>query len=223
MADHPLPPGSQYPSGKRREALSGTLFHPAIKLWAGSALDRRCDPNRITTTEQNMDLKNWIREIPDYPKPGILFRDLTPLWKSPEAFNYTIDCFAEKYLGAPIDAVAGIESRGFIFGVPLALKLGLPFIPIRKENKLPPEVVGVDFELEYGTGRVEMRVDAVVQGDSVLVVDDLLATGGTAEAAAKLIQRVGGQVLAMAFVVELGTLNGRDVLKGHEIYSLVTY
>ena len=89
-----------------------------------------------------MDLKNWIRAIPDYPKPGILFRDLTPLWKSPEAFNYTIDCFAEKYLGAPIDAVAGIESRGFMFGVPLALKLGLPFIPIRKENKLPPEVVG---------------------------------------------------------------------------------
>jgi adenine phosphoribosyltransferase len=170
-----------------------------------------------------MDLKNWIREIPDYPKPGILFRDLTPLWKSPEAFNYTIDCFAEKYLGAPIDAVAGIESRGFMFGVPLALKLGLPFIPLRKENKLPPEVVGVDFELEYGTGRLEMRVDAVAQGDSVLVVDDLLATGGTAEAAAKLIQRVGGQVLAMAFVVELETLNGRDGLKGHEIYSLVTY
>ena len=126
-------------------------------------------------------------------------------------------------MGAPIDAVAGIESRGFMFGVPLALKLGLPFIPIRKENKLPPEVVGVDFELEYGTGRIEMRVDAVVQGDSVLVVDDLLATGGTAEAAAKLIQRVGGHVLAMAFVVELETLNGRDLLKDHDIYSLVTY
>ena len=119
-------------------------------------------------------LKGIIRDVPDFPKPGILFRDLTPLWKSPETFNYTIDCFAEKYLGAPIDAVAGIESRGFMFGVPLALKLGLPFIPIRKENKLPPEVVGVDFELEYGTGRIEMRVDAVVQGDSVLVVDDLL-------------------------------------------------
>ncbi|MFP6595149.1 MAG: adenine phosphoribosyltransferase [Dehalococcoidia bacterium] len=170
-----------------------------------------------------MDLKNWIRDIPDYPKPGILFRDLTPLWKSPEAFKYTIDCFAEKYLGEPIDAVAGIESRGFMFGVPLALKLGLPFIPLRKENKLPPEVVGIDFELEYGTGRMEMRVDAVEQGDSVLVVDDLLATGGTAEAAAKLIERVGGQVLAMTFVVELGALNGRDVLKGHQIHSLVTY
>ena len=110
-----------------------------------------------------------------------------------------------------------------MFGVPLALKLGLPFIPLRKENKLPPEVVGIDFELEYGTGRMEMRVDAVEQGDSVLVVDDLLATGGTAEAAAKLIERVGGQVLAMTFVVELGALNGRDVLKGHQIHSLVTY
>jgi adenine phosphoribosyltransferase len=173
--------------------------------------------------EPTLDLKNWIRDIPDYPQPGILFRDLTPLWKSPEAFNYTVDSFAERFGGSTIDAVAGIESRGFMFGVPLALKLDLPFVPLRKENKLPPEVIGVDFELEYGTGRMEMRVDALEQGDSVLVVDDLLATGGTAEAAAKLIEQVGGQVLAMAFVVELDALNGRDVLEGHEIHSLVTY
>ncbi len=175
------------------------------------------------TTEKMMDLKNWIRDIPDYPQPGILFRDLTPLWKAPEAFNYTIDSLAERYGGAAIDSVAGIESRGFMFGVPLALKLGLPFVPLRKEKKLPPEVIGIDFELEYGTGRMEMRVDALEQGDSVLVVDDLLATGGTAEAAASLIERVGGQVLAMAFVVELEALNGRTVLEGHEIHSLVTY
>ena len=170
-----------------------------------------------------MDLKDWIRDIPDYPKPGILFRDLTPLWKAPEAFNYAVDCFVEKYSGSSIDAVAGIESRGFMFGAPLALKLGLPFIPLRKENKLPPEVVGIDFELEYGTGRMEMRVDALDRGDNILVVDDLLATGGTAEAAAELIERVGGRVLAMAFVVELEALNGRESLRGHEIHSLVTY
>ncbi|MBU81242.1 MAG: adenine phosphoribosyltransferase [Chloroflexi bacterium] len=170
-----------------------------------------------------MDLKNWIRDIPDYPQPGILFRDLTPLWKSPEAFNYTIDSMAESYSGATIDAVAGIETRGFMFGVPLALKLELPFIPLRKEKKLPPEVIGVDFELEYGTSRIEMKIDALDRGDNVLVVDDLLATGGTAEAAAKLIEGVGGQVFAMAFVVELEALNGRDLLKGRDILSLVTY
>lgn len=173
--------------------------------------------------EPTLDLKNWIRDIPDYPQPGILFRDLTPLWKSPEAFNYTVDSFVERYSSSPIDSVAGIESRGFMFGVPLALKLDLPFVPLRKANKLPPEVVGIDFDLEYGSARMEMRVDALEQGDSVLVVDDLLATGGTAEAAAKLIERVGGQVLAMAFVVELAALNGRAILEDHQIHSLVTY
>jgi adenine phosphoribosyltransferase len=110
-----------------------------------------------------------------------------------------------------------------MFGVPLALKLELPFIPLRKEKKLPPEVIGVDFELEYGTSRIEMKIDALDRGDNVLVVDDLLATGGTAEAAAKLIEGVGGQVFAMAFVVELEALNGRDLLKGRDILSLVTY
>lgn len=170
-----------------------------------------------------MDLKNWIRDIPDYPRPGILFRDLTPLWKSPEAFRYAVSSIVEKYRDASADAVAGIESRGFMFGVPVALALGLPFVPLRKENKLPPEVVGVDFELEYGTGRMEIRVDALERGDSVLVVDDLLATGGTAEAAALLIERLGAQVLAMAFVVELEALNGRALLNEHEIHSLVTY
>lgn len=170
-----------------------------------------------------MDLKNWIRDVPDYPRPGILYRDLTPLWKSAEAFNYTVDSLVDRYKGAPIDSVAGIESRGFIFGVPVALALGLPFVPLRKENKLPPEVVGIDFELEYGNGRMEIRVDAFEQGDSVLVIDDLLATGGTAAAAALLIERLGAQVLAMAFVVELEALNGRAVLNDHEVYSLVTY
>lgn len=170
-----------------------------------------------------MDLKNWIRDIPDYPRPGILFRDLTPLWKAPEAFSYAVASIVEKYRDASVDAVAGIESRGFMFGVPVALALGLPFVPLRKENKLPPEVVGVDFELEYGTGRMEIRVDALERGDSVLVVDDLLATGGTAEAAALLIERLGAQVLAMAFVVELEALNGRALLNEHEIHSLVTY
>jgi|TARA_B110000263_G_scaffold249320_1_gene266566 adenine phosphoribosyltransferase len=173
--------------------------------------------------EMKMDLKDWIRDIPDYPQPGILFRDLTPLWRAPEAFNYTIDSFAERYKGPNIDAVAGIESRGFMFGVPLALKLGLPFIPLRKEKKLPPEVIGIDFELEYGTGRMEMKVDALAPGEHILVVDDLLATGGTAGAAAALIEQLGGNVLGMAFVVELEALNGRDFLKGHDIHSLVTY
>ena len=170
-----------------------------------------------------MDLKNWIRDVPDYPQPGILFRDLTPLWKSPEAFNYTIDSLAEQYERSEIDAVAGIESRGFIFGVPLALKLGFPFIPFRKENKLPPEVIGVDYELEYGSGRMEMCADALEPGDRILVIDDLLATGGTAAAAASLIEKVGGEVLAMAFVVELEALKGRELLQDHKVDSLVTY
>ena len=170
-----------------------------------------------------LDLKNWIRDIPDYPQPGILFRDLTPLWKSPEAFNFAVSSLVDRYRDAPIDAVAGIESRGFILGVPVALGLGLPFVPLRKENKLPPEVVGIDFELEYGTGRMEIRVDALAPDDGVLVVDDLLATGGTAEAAVKLIERLGAQVLAMAFVVELEALNGRDLLKDHEVHSVVVY
>ncbi|MDA1257368.1 MAG: adenine phosphoribosyltransferase [Chloroflexi bacterium] len=170
-----------------------------------------------------MDLKNWIRDIPDYPQPGILFRDLTPLLKAPEAFNYAVDSIVERFRGSPIDAVAAIESRGFLFGTPVALKLGLPFVPLRKENKLPPEVIGVDFDLEYGSGRMEIRVDALEQGDSVLVVDDLLATGGTAEAAAHLVERLGAQVLAMSFVVELGALNGRALLGDHEVHSLITF
>lgn len=170
-----------------------------------------------------MDFTKYIRDIPDFPAPGILFRDITPLLGHPEVFSEVIDELAIAVSGYQIDKVAGIESRGFIFGTPLALKLGVGFIPIRKPGKLPADTIREEYTLEYGTNAIEMHSDALKPGDRVLVVDDLLATGGTACAAAKLIERGGGKVAAMAFVIELAFLEGRKKLEGYEIVDLVTY
>ena len=168
-----------------------------------------------------MDLRDYIRDIPDFPTPGILFRDITPLLKSPDAFSRAIDLFANRYRDARIDAIAGIESRGFLFATPLSHELGVPMVPVRKKGKLPAQTYSVAYDLEYGSDAVEMHVDAISAGDRVLVLDDLLATGGTLAATTRLISLCGGEVAGVAVVVELTDLNGRKGLDDYDVYSLI--
>jgi adenine phosphoribosyltransferase len=176
-----------------------------------------------TTIHQANDLKSLIREVPDYPGPGILFRDLTPLMADPGAMQYVTDCFVSHLRHVEADAIAAIDARGFIFAAPAAVSAGLPFIPFRKAGKLPPEVVGADYILEYGTSRLEARSNAVRPGQRVAIVDDLLATGGTASAAARLIAGLGATVVSAGFVVELKDLGGRKLLPGIDIFTIVEY
>jgi adenine phosphoribosyltransferase len=168
-----------------------------------------------------MNLDSFLRDVPDFPKPGIVFKDISPLLASAEAMRYTIDTMAEKVADLSIQRVAGIESRGFLFGTPLALRLGVGFTPIRKPGKLPPDFTGVEYALEYGVDRLEIHNDGLHPGDSVLIVDDVLATGGTAQAACELVQLIGGEVAACIFLLELGFLNGRDKLPGQHVVSLL--
>lgn len=170
-----------------------------------------------------MDVKAHIRDIPDFPQPGILFRDITPLLQSPDAFADVIDRLAERYADQEIGAIVGIEARGFLFAAPLALRLGKPFVPVRKEGKLPFRTIKVNYSLEYGQSAVEVHTDAIDEGQRVLILDDLLATGGTLAATAKLIEKTGGVVAGVAVVIELSDLKGRDVLEGYDVLSLVTY
>jgi adenine phosphoribosyltransferase len=170
-----------------------------------------------------LDLKGFIRDIPDFPKPGILFRDITPLVASPEAFRETVRRLADHFRGREIDAVVAAEARGFIFGAPLALELSAAFVPVRKPGKLPFDRHTYEYELEYGTDALEMHVDGVHAGQRVVVIDDLLATGGTARACCNLLQKIGAKIEACAFVIELAALNGRRVLAPYEVYSLITY
>ncbi len=170
-----------------------------------------------------MDLSQAIRSIPDFPKKGIIFRDITTLLKDPEALKETMNRLALHYKDEKIDRIVGIESRGFIFGTPLALELGCGFILIRKPGKLPAEVVSQEYELEYGTDKLEIHKDAIETGERVLIVDDLLATGGTAEAACSLVEKVGGEIAGCAFVIELDFLEGRKKLTGRDIFSIVHY
>ncbi|HCP33513.1 MAG TPA: adenine phosphoribosyltransferase [Deltaproteobacteria bacterium] len=169
-----------------------------------------------------MDLKQKIRTIPDFPEPGILFRDITTLLSDAEALNETIERFAEHYKNEKIDVVAGVESRGFIIGTPLAIRMGLGFIPIRKAGKLPGPTHGVDYDLEYGKDRVEVHQDAIPEGSRVLLVDDLIATGGTIEGSAKLVKKVGGLIVGYAFVIELTDLKGRERLQ-EPVFSLIEF
>ena len=172
-----------------------------------------------------MPIKSRIRTVPHYPKQGIMFRDITTLLKDPVGFRVTINELVNRYTAAKIDKVAGIESRGFIIGAALAFQLGVGFVPIRKKGKLPAETVGHDYELEYGTDRIEMHVDAVGKGEHVLLVDDLIATGGTAEAAVKLIQSMGGKVVECAFVIDLPDIGGRKRLEklGQKVFALCEF
>ncbi|MFH1466449.1 MAG: adenine phosphoribosyltransferase [Pseudomonadota bacterium] len=168
-------------------------------------------------------LEATIRDIPDFPKPGILFKDITPILSDPVLMGELIARMGAPWLEAGIDVVVGMESRGFLFGTPLALGLNAAFVPARKPGKLPYESIGFEYDLEYGTNRLEMHVDAITPGQRVLVVDDLLATGGTAAATCKLVEKLGGEVVACCFVVELGFLNGREKLAGVQIDSVVVY
>ena len=168
-------------------------------------------------------IKDTIRDIPDFPKPGIIFKDITPVLSDARLMQAITDAFVDRYRGQGITAVVGMESRGFIFGTPIAMALGCAFVPARKPGKLPYESVGVDYALEYGTARLEMHTDAVGPEDKVLVVDDLLATGGTAAATNALIAGLGAQVVANCFVIELDFLKGRDALGGVPVESIVHY
>lgn len=170
-----------------------------------------------------MNLKHHLREVPDFPKSGINFIDITTLLKNPTALNDSIALISSPWKDKGITAVAGIESRGFIFGGAVAVQLGVGFIPIRKPGKLPADTISESYELEYGTDTVEMHRDALGQDDTVLLVDDLLATGGTMQASVKLVEKTGAEVAGISFVAELTFLNGREKLEGYEISSLVLY
>ena len=169
------------------------------------------------------NLRKLIREVPDFPKPGINFYDITTLLKDPEGLEQTIDALTEQCRGMEIDTIIGVESRGFIFATPLAYQLGAGFIPVRKPKKLPAECVSVSYDLEYGQDTLEMHKDAVGEGHRVLIVDDLLATGGTAKAVVDLVESVGGKVAALLFVVELDFLGGRQKFDGYDVRSLIHY
>jgi adenine phosphoribosyltransferase len=173
------------------------------------------------TTE--MDLKKYVRSIPDFPKPGILFRDITPLLASPAAFRECIRRLADHYRGQKIDLIASAEARGFIFAAPLALELGAGFIPVRKPGKLPFETNSFRYELEYRSDTLEIHRDGVSPGQRVLLVDDLLATGGTIEACCRLIEQVGGVVAGCAFLIELKDLKGADRIANYEVFSVLEY
>ena len=168
-------------------------------------------------------LKKMIREVPDFPKPGILFYDITTLLKNSSGLQALSDRFAERYAEHRPDVVVGIEARGFIFGPLLATRLETGFVPVRKPGKLPADTVEVSYDLEYGRDTLQVHRDAVEPGQRVLIVDDLLATGGTAAATCKLVEKLGGQVAGLAFVIELTFLNGRDRLPGYDVFSLLKY
>jgi adenine phosphoribosyltransferase len=172
-----------------------------------------------------MTIKSRIRTIPHYPKQGIMFRDITTLLKDPVGFRLAINDLVSRYTHAKIDKVVGIESRGFIIGAALAYQLGKGFVPIRKKGKLPAQTVGHDYDLEYGSDRVEIHVDAIEKGEKVLLVDDLIATGGTAEAAAALIEEVGGEIVECCFVIDLPDIGGRKRLesKGYKVFALCEF
>src|SRR6202048_4691044 len=169
------------------------------------------------------DLKSLIREIPDYPKPGILFYDLTTLLKDPAGFHSLVNQLCEQYNGTKVDIVAGIEARGFIFAPALAYRLGAGFVPVRKPKKLPGKTTSVTYQLEYGSDQLEIHEDAVRPGQSVLLCDDLLATGGTAAATVELVRKLGGEVVGASFAVELTFLNGRAKLPGIDVFTMIQY
>jgi len=172
---------------------------------------------------KKVDLKKTIRNIPDFPKPGILFRDITTLLKDKHAFKVAVNSLVKKYKNKKIDAVVAVEARGFILGGAIAHRLGAGFVPVRKKGKLPGRVHSVTYELEYGTDTLEMHEDAISAGDSVLIVDDLLATGGTVKAVVDLVKKQGACIKGIVFLIELTDLKGADKLKEHPVYSLVKY
>jgi len=170
-----------------------------------------------------VELKQFIRDIPDFPQPGVLFRDISPLLREPDAFCYVLDRFTTTYRDDRVDAIVGIESRGFIFGAPLADRLHIPFVPIRKPGKLPAPRMSIEYTLEYGQSQLDIAQDALRPGARAVIVDDVLATGGTAQAAAKLVELIGGEVHAIQFLIELTALGGRSRLESYRVETLITY
>ena len=173
--------------------------------------------------KNNSLLEKSIRSIPDFPKPGILFRDVTTLIQNKEAFKKSVDLLAKKYKGKGFDKVVGVEARGFIFGAAVAHKIGAGFVPVRKKGKLPYKTISTTYELEYGTDTLEIHQDAIIPGEKILIIDDLLATGGTVKAVIELIKQLGGKVAGIGFVIELVDLNGKDKFKEYPVYSLVKF
>jgi len=172
---------------------------------------------------KKIKLENYIRNIPDFPRPGILFRDITTLLKDKKAFKVAVDTLASKYKNKKIDIVVAVEARGFILGGVVAYKLGAGFVPVRKKGKLPGKTNSVTYDLEYGTDTLEMHHDAIKPNDKVLIIDDLLATGGTAKAVIDLVKQLQGKVIGIAFLIELTDLKGKEKLKGYPLYSLIKY
>jgi adenine phosphoribosyltransferase len=170
-----------------------------------------------------MNLKNYIAEVADFPQKGILFRDITPLLQNGEAYKYAINKLAEFAKAQGANVIVGPESRGFIFGCPVSVDLGIGFVPIRKPNKLPREVATERYTLEYGTNELSMHLDAIKPGDKVVIIDDLLATGGTLQAACKLVERLGGSVVGIACLIELEALEGRKLLENYNVYCEIVY
>jgi adenine phosphoribosyltransferase len=168
-------------------------------------------------------LKAHVRDIADYPRPGVVFKDITPLLAAPDAFAAVVDAVAAPFADRRIDKVLGIEARGFVFAAPVAYRHAAGFVPVRKAGKLPWEIEREEYELEYGTDLLEIHRDAIAPGEQVLIVDDVLATGGTAAATLRLAERLGGVVVGLAFFIELGFLHGRDRLPGHEVHSVIRY
>lgn len=168
-------------------------------------------------------VEDYVRSIPDFPEKGIIFRDITTVIQSPEGLKLAIDGINEKLKGVDYDVVVGPESRGFIFGVPVAYANGKGFVPVRKKGKLPCETISQDYELEYGTATIEMHKDAIVPGQKVVIVDDLIATGGTTEAIIKLIEQLGGEVVKIMFLIELEGLKGREKLSGYDVDTVIKY
>ena len=171
----------------------------------------------------NYLLEKSIRNIPDFPKPGILFRDVTTLIKNRDAFKKAVDLLSKKYKGKGFDKVVGVEARGFIFGAAVAYKIGAGFVPVRKAGKLPYKTISSTYKLEYGTDTLEIHKDAITPGEKVLIIDDLLATGGTVKAVTELVNQLGGKIAGIGFVIELVDLNGKEKLKDHPVFSLIKF
>ena len=172
---------------------------------------------------ESIDLRDYIRDVPDFPQEGILFRDITPLLLSPPALESALTALCDYVSDRTPDVIVGIESRGFLFGTPVAARLGLPFVPVRKPGKLPAAHMSVEYALEYGSGQLDIHSDALTRGQRVVVIDDLLATGGTAVGACKLVELIEGRVAGVAFVIELEALGGRTRLEGYDVFSIVRY
>jgi len=171
----------------------------------------------------NALLEKSIRNIPDFPKPGILFRDVTTLIQNKDAFKKSVDLLSKKYKNKGFDKVVGVEARGFIFGAAVAYKIGAGFVPVRKKGKLPYKAISVTYELEYGTDTLEIHKDAITSGEKVLIIDDLLATGGTVKAVTELVNRLGGKISGIGFVIELVDLKGKEKLKDYPVFSLIKF